>query len=90
MLFWKAAKVGKIEHERYEDVMNQRSIMLPDSFTDLVCLLSSYYFMSFFACAKKDQKSTPENDIHRVFGEEVGSGFCATVASEAVLYCAPR
>jgi len=44
--------------------------------------------MLFFACAKKNQKSTPENDVHLVFGEEVLLSFRATMASAfGILLC---
>jgi len=42
----------------------------------------------FFACAKKYQKSTPENENSPFSGQEVGLSGGATVASEEEFYCA--
>jgi hypothetical protein len=36
--------------------------------------------MFFFACAKKNQKSTPENEYSPFSGKEVGLSFSTTVA----------
>jgi len=43
----------------------------------------------FFACAKKNQKSTPENENSPFSGEEAGLSFSTAVASAKEFNCTP-